>query len=61
MKNKKISAVDYLDGDDFSDDYYGVLTNVQSLLWFITDATEITDWNSFEMMYKQQMNQIPNK
>lgn len=62
LKNKKISAIDYMDGDDLDDEYGMIASTVQSLLWMITDGDLFgLDWMAFEMTYKQQLETLPNK
>ncbi len=59
LKDKKIDAIDYWDGDGFRDEYYTVQTGVQTLLWLITDGTDL-DWASFDLAYRELLGGIPN-
>ena len=61
LGSKKIAASEYGDGDDFSDAYYEVLSALQGLVWQITDGSKTTDWETFEYVYKDYLNQLPNK
>ncbi len=61
LKVKKIAAAAYMDGDYLSSKYYEVEETVQSLLWLITDGSEYMDWTTFEHMYKQYLEELPNK
>lgn len=59
LKNKKIDVVDYMDGDEPNLDYIVMQTDVQTLLWLITDGHEL-DWMSFEQAYQALLDEIPN-
>ncbi|GGG81139.1 hypothetical protein GCM10007415_12140 [Parapedobacter pyrenivorans] len=61
LKGKKIAAVDYWDEDGVSDDYYAIESTVQALVWQITDGSAFMDWETFNHMYQQQLNELPNK
>jgi len=62
LKNKKISVVDYMNGDDVDDEFETIASTVQALLWMITDSDLFSlDWMTFEMIYKQQLETLPNK
>ena len=61
LKNKKIAASDYWDGADFTDTYYELESTVQALVWQITDGIAFMDWETFEYLYEQQLNELPNK
>ncbi len=62
LKNKKISAVDYMNGDDVDDEFDMIVSTVQTLLWMITDGDRFgLDWTAFDMVYKQQLETLPNK
>ena len=62
LKNKKISIVDYMNGEEVDDEYDTIASTVQSLLWMITDGDLFgLDWMAFEMTYKQQLESLPNR
>lgn len=62
LNGKKINAIDYWDEDvDMVNDHYLIeQTNVQNLLWMITDGRDI-DWQTFETMYREVLNEIPEE
>ncbi len=59
LKGKDINAADYVNGDNLDEDYIMIQSNVQTLLWFITDGGDM-DWPTFEIAYRQLLDGIPN-
>lgn len=62
LNGKKIDAIDYWDEetDNFREEYLFEQTKVQTLLWYITEGDDIQDWETFEKMYRELLNQIPD-
>ncbi|RZF61403.1 hypothetical protein [Sphingobacterium corticibacterium] len=62
LNGKKIDAIDYWDEDtnNFRDEYLFEQTKVQTLLWYITEGSDIKDWETFEKMYHELLSQIPD-
>lgn len=61
LKGKKIAATDYWDESGASDEYYEIESTIQSLVWQITDGSAFMDWETFNHIYQQQLNELPNK
>lgn len=62
LESKKIAAVDYLDDEEWNDEYDRIASTVQGLLWMITDGADHgVEWPTFELMYQQQLGLLPNK
>ena len=60
VAKKKIMAIDYWDEAEgtVSLDYIFEQTNVQKLLWLITEPRDL-DWESFETQYLEELSKIP--
>lgn len=61
LSRKKIEISDYWVDGTTTQAYDELEDTIQTLLWLVTDTEESMDWETFENMYNQLMNELPNK
>ncbi|MEC3879935.1 hypothetical protein [Parapedobacter sp. 10938] len=61
LSRKKIEISDYWVDGTTTQAYDELEDTIQTLLWLITDTEESMDWETFENMYNQLLNDLPNK
>lgn len=61
LSRKKIEIADYWVDGTTTRAYDDLEDTIQTLLWLITDHGGSMDWETFEYMYNQLLNELPNK
>ena len=61
LSRKKIEISDYWEDGDTTQAYDELEDTIQTLVWLITDSPNNMDWEAFENMYNQLLNELPNK